>query len=87
VLSNKLTAGKATEYAGSFIHNEDRWAKEVLESLSLTAIGRELAGSYKPLAADSQRQVDNRAPGLQGQAHHQDVPAVVGDNDNIEGTK
>jgi hypothetical protein len=87
VLSNKLIAGKATEYAGSFIRNEDRWAKEVLESLSLTAIGRELAGSYKPLAADSQRQVDSRAPGLQGQAHHQDVPAVVGDNPNIEGTK
>ena len=86
VLSNKLTAGKATEYAGSSIHNEDRWAKEVLESLSLTAIGRELAGSYKPHAAN-QRQVDNCAPGLQGQAHHQDVPAVIGDNDNIEETK
>jgi hypothetical protein len=66
VLNNKLTAEKATEYAGSFIHNQDRWTKEnedgwtkeVLESLSLTAI-----------------------------AHHDDVPAVVRDNDNIEGTK
>jgi hypothetical protein len=66
VLNNKLTAEKATEYAGSFIHsqdrwtkeNEDGWTKEVLAALALTAI-----------------------------AHHDDVPAVVRDNDNIEGTK
>ena len=30
MLNNKLTAEKASEYAGSFIHNEDRWPERSL---------------------------------------------------------
>jgi hypothetical protein len=81
VVNNTLTAEKATDYAGSFINTDDRWAKEVLESLSLTGVRHEdeaIAERHKPLAVDSQQQVDRGAPGLQG--HYDEVPAVVRDN-------
>ena len=84
MLNNKLTAEKASAYAGSFIHNEDRWPEEVLESLALTTIGQELAASHKAIAVDTRQQVDSCAPGPQVQTHHDHVPSVVRDNDNIE---
>jgi hypothetical protein len=83
VVNNTLTAERATEYAGNFINTEDRWAKEVLESLSLTGVGHEdeaFAARHKPLAVNSQQQVDRGAPPLPGQAHYDEVLAVVGDN-------
>jgi hypothetical protein len=51
VLNNNLNEEKATE------HTEDRWANEVLKSLSLTGIGHEDEASaprHKPLAVDNQ---------------------------------
>ena len=81
-LNNKLRAEKASEYAGSFIHIDDRWNKEVLKSLSLTDIGREhelSAARHKPLAVDSRQQVDCCVPGLQEQAHDDHVLAAVRD--------
>jgi hypothetical protein len=81
VLNNRLTAEKATtEFAGSFINTEDRWTKEVLDSLSLTGIGHEdeaFATPQRPLAVDSQPQVDRSAQGLLGQSHYDEVLAVV----------
>jgi hypothetical protein len=80
VANNTLTAEKATEFAGSFINTEDRWTKEVLESLSLTGIGHEdeaFATPQRPLAVDRQQQVDRSAQGLLGHSHYDEVLAVV----------
>jgi len=81
VLNIRLTAEKATtEFAGSFINTEDRWTKEVLDSLSLTGIGHEdeaFAARQRPLAVDSQPQVDRSAQGLLGHSHYDEVLAVV----------
>jgi hypothetical protein len=72
VLNNKLSAEKAPEHA------EDRWAKEVLKSLSLTGIGHEdeaFAGRPKPFTGDNQPQT-----GLQVRADYDEVLAAVREN-------
>jgi len=76
VLNNKLSTEGATEYGGNLIQIEDRWTKEVLKSLSLTGIGREdeaFAPRQKPVSVDKQQQADSGVPGLQGQAHDDEV--------------
>jgi hypothetical protein len=76
VLDNKLRAENGSEYTGSFIHIEDHWTKEVLRSLSLTDLGQEVevfAARHKPLALDGGQQVDCCVPGLQEQAHDDEV--------------
>jgi hypothetical protein len=70
LLNDNLSTEKATEHAGSPMQTEDRWANEVLRSLSLTGLGREdetSAPRHKPVAAvDSQRQVDSHVPEATG---------------------
>ena len=76
MLNNELPAEEASEYAGSFIQIEDHWTKEVLKSLALTDLGREVevvAPHHKQLAANSPRQVDCWVPGLPERAHHDEV--------------
>jgi hypothetical protein len=69
-LNDELSTEEATEYVGSLIQAEDRWADEVLKSLSLTEIGSEdeaFAARHKPVGAvDSQWQVDSRMPEATG---------------------
>jgi hypothetical protein len=70
LLNDNLSMEKATEHAGSPMQTEDRWANEVLRSLSLTGLGREdetSAPRHKPVAAlDSHRQVDSHVPEATG---------------------
>jgi hypothetical protein len=69
-LNDELSTEEATEYAGSLMQAEDRWADEVLKSLSLTEIGSEdeaFAARHKPVGAvDSEWQVDSRMPEATG---------------------
>jgi hypothetical protein len=70
LLDDNLSTEKATEQAGSPMQTEDRWANEVLRSLSLTGLGRKdetFAPRNKPVAAvDSPRQIDSCVPEATG---------------------
>ena len=76
MLNNKLRAEEASEYAGSFIQIEDHWTEEVLKSLALTDLGREvevLPRAINSLPRTARGKSTAGVPGLQEQAHHDEV--------------